>query len=154
MYFIKENIKKKKGITLIELIISLSIILIILPLLISFFNIMSKTYSEVSTYTNSSISINEALMFLTHEIENNCYKIQVKNDTLKLYEKNGFDVNEVKKSGETLQFKYQSGLNEFTSNSLLYDIKSFTLTEIGNIIVVKIIGKDGTVGEKCFSKEL
>jgi len=154
MCFIKGNIKKKKGITLIELIISLSIMIIILPLLISFFNVMSKTYSEVSTYTNSSISINEALMFLTHEIENNCYKIEIKNGALKLYEKNGFDVNEVKKSGETLQFKYQNGLNGFTNNSLLYDINSFILTEIGNVIIVKIIGKDGTVGEKCFTKEL
>jgi len=154
MCFIKGSTNRKKGITLIELIISLSLLVIIISLLISSFNILSKTYTQVSTYAEGTISINEALMFISNKIENNCYKVESDNGVLKLYEKNSSYVDKVKKSGETLQFIYQSSYNEFTTNTLLYDIQSFTLTKINNVIFVKIIGKDGTVGEKCFAKEL
>lgn len=164
MYFIKGNIKKNQGFTLIEVIISICLITLVVSLLLPTFSVHSNTYNYLSNYVKSDIAIKEALGFIQQEILENSEEIEIKDNEIhikkglsasetnhKLYFKT---VRKVVFQGSVIYvyFKNQSNDFSFTPQPLLYEVETFNVEENFGVIFIKIKTKDGNTGEKVFSR--
>lgn len=149
MFFIRVGSKKNKGLTLIELLRSLSLIIMLISVIISTFVSFSKIYKDVSQYSKSNVSTKEALFFIEKEIEEYGSKAVIKDNTLYIY-KNAYLKNKVIKSSNTLYYYYQDGNNGYRPQPLLYDVTLFEVKEKENLLYVKLKIKDGKEFERCF----
>lgn len=159
MFFTKESIKKTKGVTLIEVVISLTLITILISLLFSTFRTHLNIYESVSSYSTTSISIKETLEFIETEIDKNSIGVKIEGNTLflgKSISNSGIQwsrANKISKNGSTLCFYFCDSLSgDYQSQPLQYDVESFTLEENNKVFFIKIQSKDGTICEKAFSK--
>lgn len=160
MFFIKGNTKKAKGFTLIEVIVSLSLMTILMSVLISNFKVHLNNYNFISNYALNSISIKETFMFIEREISKNSIAVMVENNTLFLAKNisnggiNWGMANKIMKYGGTLRYYYPGKtIGDYTSQPLLYNIESFTIEENYKVLYIKIETKDGTICEKTFYKK-
>jgi len=151
MFFIKVSTKKKKGLTIIELIISLSLVTVIMFVIVSAFVSFSKIYKNTSQYSKSNVNTKEALFFIEKEIEEYGSRALIKDNTLYIH-KNAYTKNKVGRNANTLYYYYQEGNKGYTSQPLLYDVTLFEVKEKENLIYVKLKIKDGKEFERYFVK--
>lgn len=159
MFFTKESIRKTKGVTLIEVVVSLALISILIPLLFSTFRTHLNIYESVSSYSTTNISIKETLEFIETEIDRNSIGVKIEGSTLflgKTISNSGIQwskANKISKNGSTLSFYfYDISSGGHKAQPLLYDVESFTLEENNKVFFIKIQSKDGTICEKAFFK--
>jgi competence protein ComGF len=159
MFSTKGNIKKNKGVTLIEVVVSLNLVIILISLLLSTFKISASTYDYIDRYATTSISIKEALMFIEQEVDRNCDGIKIEKDTIflgkndYLYRIDWGNANKITKIDSTLYFYFKNSSGGFTPQPLLYNVDFFSLEENNKVFFIKIKTKDGTTCEKAFVKK-
>lgn len=165
MYSIRETTKNKRGFTLVEVIVTLSLIALTLSLLVPTLSVHLTTYNDFSDYAKNTIAIKEALAFIDNEISKNGEIISVVRNGLEVQKRNiYFDENRRKikyetifkiiKEGPTLYMQFREGVNNFVSQPLLYDVEVFNIEENRGAIFIQIMTKDGNSYEKAFDKEL
>lgn len=165
MYSIRETIKNKRGFTLVEVIVTLSLITLTLSLLVPILSIHLSTYYDFSNYNMSTIQIKEAVSLIENEISKDGEIISVVRNGLEVQKRNiYFDENKRKikyetifkiiKEGSTLYMQFKEGVNNFVSQPLLYEVEAFNIEENVGVIFMKIKTKDGISYEKTFDKEL
>jgi len=141
---------KKRGFSLIELIVALAITGIILSAITSMFSYVSKQFSYCLKNNLYKYYANEAIKFIEMQIYSESKNIAVFDDKLILYKNNNKkDIIEAK--DDKLIIKY--GNIYFMSNDyniITECIKEFSVHKSNNVVFLKIIMKDGNVKERCF----
>jgi len=134
MYSIREAIKNKKGFTLVEVAVTLSLIALTLSLLVPILSVHLSTYYDFSNYNKSTIEIKEALFLIENEISKDGEIISVVRNGVEIQKRNiYFDENKRK-------VKYETIFKIIKQNS--------------GVIFTKIKTKDGISYEKAFDKGL
>lgn len=137
----------KKGFTLIELIISLSLMLIVasaeLTTMEKYMNIYKKTYSLNKEF----IYVNEALFFIENEIDESQY-VRIEDNRIILGRKNisREDCIELN-NNKNIVIRYGNSNN---NNNVVKGVKDFFIEKYGNVIYITIVGEKGKRYERCF----
>lgn len=146
----------KKGVTLIELVVALSITSILLVIGLKTFSKDVFTYKKLIKVDREESYAVEALRFIEGEIydlHNNYIKVQ--GNTLMIKKSNG-DKNLIravnKDHGKVrLVITYDKVVNaNKVTNTITEDIKAFQIEEDKNLIFISIDTMEGRKYERCF----
>lgn len=149
----------KKGISLIEIVITMGLIGILLAAQVA---ILSKIYLQYNKHLNYSIEnmyVNEAFRILENEIYKEWRDIDVSNDCITIKLNNGdkskihFVKTKKNNSKGNLVITYYLNNNVKTSNYLTKNIKDFKAYCKGNILYLTIYGDDEREYNKCLAIE-
>jgi prepilin-type N-terminal cleavage/methylation domain-containing protein len=122
-------IRKNKGVTLIELIISLAILSIFISLTFSTLLFSSKSFDSQAGSIENLSNVRNAISYITREIRKSD-SIDVTDNILTL---NGMDI-------------YKSENNTITKNGniVISKIHQFSIVKTGSEIDIEIVSTDGT----------
>ncbi|NLM14136.1 MAG: type II secretion system protein [Epulopiscium sp.] len=121
-------IKNEKGVTLIELIVSLAIFSAIISLTLSVLLFGSRTFKKLTNETNDLLNVSHAIQYLTKEIRK-ADKIEADNGRLILNERDVYTLeNNVILKNRTPMF---------------YNIEMLTIVKLSSRIEVTIKGVEG-----------
>lgn len=137
----------KKGFTLIEVVVSLSLITILLSLLMLIFSYSSKNFKEEIFENRNTYYLNEALNYIEDQINKGKKNIMVRGNKIYLTYENA-NKKIIERRREKLIIRHRGDPD--TTNNILTGIKDFIITENKNIMYVKITMKDGRKKERCF----
>lgn len=124
-------IKNKKGVTLIELIIVLSILSIVSSLGFSFYLYGLKNFTTQTVNVNNQSNVRYALSIISKDIR--------KADSVTV------SANIITIDG-TLEYKLDGNILMKNGNNLVTDIETFNVTKVGNKITIEIISLPNSVG--------
>ncbi|MEG1256328.1 prepilin-type N-terminal cleavage/methylation domain-containing protein [Clostridium sp.] len=151
--------RKTKGITLVEVIATLSIFSIVISLIITTYSVWMKNYKADMEYSKGIIDINEALMYIDYHVNYNgqgCFErddkiiIRIRSKGYKDYE----DYEDyISLQGNELMIYYENeDKRGYTPRALLYGVKDFSIIENDKVLFIKITNEDGIKGEKSIGK--
>ncbi len=149
---IKDKMNVKKGFTLIELMLVVSIIGMITSIQIVIMGRYMKIHRQEINSSRESFYINEAFIIIQHEIDDGKY-IKIKNNNVIVIRsyKERFDYIKKDKDSDII-ISYGSEYVS-TSNNILKNIKDFKVEKDGQILYVSIETKKGNVYRRCFPLE-
>lgn len=156
MNFIKENIKskknRKKGFTLIELMISSSLIGIVICSQIIVLCKYMRIHKQEINKSRESFYVNEAFMIIEHQISIAKY-IKVENDViiLKSYDRARYDYIRKDKDPDII-ISYDSMYSSNTNN-ILKNIKDFKVKQDDQLLYITIETKKGNIYRRCLGSE-
>ncbi|MEG0306317.1 MAG: prepilin-type N-terminal cleavage/methylation domain-containing protein [Clostridium sp.] len=152
MFFTKGIMRKTNGMTLVEVITTLSIFSIVMSLIITTCSVWMKNYKYDMGYSKGIVEISEALMCIDYHVNykgTGCYR---SGNKLVLTSNNGGSDDYVELDGNKLMIYYKNDGSGYQPQPLLYGVKEFSVKENGKVVFVKIVNEDGIVGEKSIGK--
>ncbi|KAJ51495.1 prepilin-type N-terminal cleavage/methylation domain-containing protein [Clostridium tetanomorphum] len=140
----------KKGFTLIEVLMSISIISIVSLILFKNLVVYLTLYNKESNIAMEEFYVNEALIFIEQQI-NEANSVQVlgdaNNNELKINYEDKSNYIKIKNGKLVIAyFKSDSGY----INNIMLELEDFLVEKSGNLVFVKIITKHGKEYERCF----
>lgn len=162
MNFLKEIIKnkniycKKKGYTLIELIISMTLGIIIMASIVTVFCTSKKFFNVENKRELDTVTLQEAIYFIEKEIDMNTEYLQVNsnNNEIKLYMKKKPVVKTIKLINNNLYMLNGTNNSEPNENSyknyIMKGIKKFNVDKIGNLLYINLETELGGTLKKCY----
>lgn len=149
---IKNKIKLKKGFTIIEIIIVISLIGIVVNLPIIAISKYIKLHRDEISCSRESFYVDEAFFIMENEIKNAKY-IDIKDNMiiLRRYDNKGYDYIKQNK-GTAIVISYGS-VNSSNVNNILKNVEDLKLEKHSKIFYVFIKMKGGDIYKKCFSIE-
>ncbi|MBM7869271.1 prepilin-type N-terminal cleavage/methylation domain-containing protein [Clostridium pascui] len=144
--------RRKRGFTLIELVISLALIGTISLIGVKSLVLNNKVYYLEVNKDLEEFYINEAFIFIEYKI--------TKSTSVEKTSKYGRSMinlisdrqSFIELYGSTLIISYDTEY-PINYNNIMYSIKGFDVEEKGNVIYIKIIDKYGDEYERCFGKK-
>ncbi|AKN34011.1 hypothetical protein Ccar_25525 [Clostridium carboxidivorans P7] len=154
MNSIKENIKNKiyvkKGFTLIELMLVVSIIGIITSVQAVVMLKYMKIHRQEINSIREAFYINEAFTIIQHEIDNEGYVKIKNNNVIVITRKNGGGFNYIRTNRNSdIIVSYYSEYYS-TTNNILKNVKNFKVEKDRHVLYVSIETKKGNVYRRCF----
>lgn len=149
----------KKGLTLIELVVAISVVSIIILVEIKLFSQHVQVYKSFIRNNREEVYSREALRFIETEVYDLSNKvIRVYNDKI-IFEKNGGDKNTIKVNYKyngyyrvvISYYKVVSG--KTTTNTIIEDIKTFNIQSKKNLIYISIYTINGEKYERCLGSK-
>lgn len=141
----------KKGFTLIETSIAVSISFVILLCGMKFLCIYTRIYKDAEYRCLQEFYINEAFIFMEEKLKE-AEKVQIyvdnkgeKSIQLKL---NG-EENYIRRKGDKLVMAYYK-VNSSYNNNIILNLEEFKLEKINNLMYVTIKNKKGKGYTRCF----
>lgn len=156
MSFIKAHIRDKffikKGFTLIETLLALSLIGSVTVTQISIIYKYTKIHREQINNSRESFYINEGFMIIEHEISSAKY-VEIKDNRiiLRRYDSNNFDYIRVDKDFDII-VSYGSVYSS-TTNNILKGVKSFKAEGIDQVVYITVETKGGDIYKRCLPLE-
>lgn len=156
LHYIRENIKVKRGFTLIELVLTLAILSILSLIGIQLLSRNVWKYKNTITLVREESYAREALRFIEgefYDVNNKLIKVEV--DKL-IIEKNNGDRNTIKSikksngSFKVVNSYYKLKGNTTTTDTVVEDIKNFLVKNNENLVYVSIYTMHGEKFERCF----
>lgn len=149
---IKNKTKIKKGFTIIEVIVVLSLISITINIPIIVFLKYMRLHREEINYSRESFYVSEAFTIIENEIKNAKY-IDIKDNMiiLKRYDNKGYDYIRENK-GTSIVISY-GAINSSNVNNILKNIEYFNLEKYRKVFYVSIKMKRGEPYRRCFAIE-
>ncbi|WP_081957252.1 type II secretion system protein [Clostridium sp. HMP27] len=143
--------RRKRGFTLIELIISLALIGTISLIGIKSLVLNSKLYYLEVNKDLEEFYINEAFIFIEYKISKSTSVEKTSKYGRSMIKLISDRQSFIELYGSTLIIAYDT---EYPTNynNIMYSIKGFDVDEKGNVIYIKIIDKYGDEYERCFGK--
>lgn len=149
----------KKGCTLIELVITISIISTLFIFETDILTRVTKNYKKIIIEDRQESYCREALRFIEMEIHDIGNKnIKIEKDTLILKKSNG-NKNRIKlmrkSNGKSkIIIIYDNNkTNRQTEDTIVENIKDFKIIEDRNLIFISIKSREGRKYERCFGIE-
>lgn len=146
---------KKKGFTLIELIIYISLLIVILDCTFSVFLHFYKDYKNNIKLNSHSAHIDEIWIFLEGKLKEANIYAEVYNNSmhLKKYDKNlslnNSNYEIIRLNGDKLIIEYYRGTTLQASNLIAKDIETFQVHRKDNLILIALTSKKGVIKNKC-----
>lgn len=143
--------RRKRGFTLIELIISLALIGTISLIGIKSLVLNNKLYYLEVNKDLEEFYINEAFIFIEYKISKSTGVEKTSKYGRSMIKLISDRQSFIELYGSTLIIAYDT---EYPTNynNIMYSIKGFDVDEKGNVIYIKIIDKYGDEYERCFGK--
>lgn len=143
--------RRKRGFTLIELIISLALIGTISLIGIKSLVLNNKLYYLEVNKDLEEFYINEAFIFIEYKISKSTSVEKTSKYGRSMIKLISDRQSFIELYGSTLIIAYDT---EYPTNynNIMYSIKGFDVDEKGNVIYIKIIDKYGDEYERCFGK--
>lgn len=146
---------KKKGSTLIELLLAISISLIVIPLVLNIFLYQIKTYNKTLQNNKNCFSVNEAFMYIQHQVKNNTKEVNVGSKELLLFKTNNTEKHQISIHNNNLVITYYKKYGDIYyyngSNNILTKIQDFNVEQYNNYINISIDYKNGKRYSRCIS---
>lgn len=146
---IKSKIGLKKGFTIIEMLIVVSLVASITTIQIKVISKYMKLHREEINYSREWFYVNEAFMIIEHQVKSAKYT-DIKDNMiiLKRYDNRGYDY--IKRYRNTdIVISYGSS-NSSTLNNVLKGIKDFKVERHGRVFYISISTEKGNVYRRCF----
>ena len=153
--FAEEIMKKRKGLTLIEVLLALMINVAIVMLMCGTYRFW--TIIQRDSKSRNLISAYESLMYMDYYIKTIGEKVEVKDNCIDIFSSEDKKDIILKKDDELRIYYMDSsvdmkGNKTYTYQPILYDVKEFTVSQRNNVLEVKIEMEDGlevkkTIGE-------
>ena len=144
--------RKKRGFTLIELIISLSLITTISLIEIKNLALNNKIYYMEVNRNLEEFYINEAFTFIDYKINTSTSVERTSKYGRSMIKLTSDRKSFIELYGSTLIIAYDTEY-PMDYNNIMYSIKEFNIEEKGNVLYIKIIDKYGEEYERCFGKK-
>lgn len=144
--------RKNRGFTLIELIISLSLIAIISLIEIKNLALNNKIYYMEVNKDLEEFYINETFTFIEYKINKSISVEKISKNGRSIIKLNSDRKSFIELYGNTLIIAYDTDY-PMNYNNIMYSIKGFNIEEKGNVLYIKIIDKYGEEYERCFGKK-
>lgn len=142
---------KKKGFTLIEMIIVMAIMSLMVGIIGSILITYSKSYKNSVLQNRSFNYLNEAIALIEKEINREANQIETNNNVIKLnYFKDNM-VRYIKRINSNIFLIHASG--HTYKNVIIDDIKEFIAVRLNNTIYIKIVCNNGDSIERCLGIE-
>ncbi|MFL0196880.1 competence type IV pilus minor pilin ComGF [Clostridium sp. WILCCON 0269] len=156
MSFIRETIKSKieskKGFTIIEILLVISLVFIIVTLQVTVISKYMKLHRKEINYSRECFYINEAFMIIENEIKNaKCIDIENNMIILKRYDNKGYDY--IKKNRGSAVVVSYGAIDSPTVNNVLKGVKEFQVEKHKKVFYVSINMEKGNFYTKCFAIE-
>lgn len=146
---------KKKGFTLIEVIIYISLLIVVLDCAFSIFIYFYKDYKNNIKLNSHRAHIDEIWIFLEGKIKEANTYAEVYNDSMRLkkYDKNLSLTNSsyevIRLNGDKLIIEYYRGNTFQASNLIANNIEKFQVYRKDNLILIALTSKKGVIINKC-----
>lgn len=149
MQSIQRKLRNSKGITIIEIIISIGIISLLIASITKLFSRCYIYYVKDVKGKNDYFGVSDVFMFIDNKI-NDIQKKSVEVSENKLFITNYDDEEyEIYFIGGDLEISYYKSGKYKATNVMLKNIKSFSILRAENVIFIKIITNQNKGYEKC-----
>jgi prepilin-type N-terminal cleavage/methylation domain-containing protein len=140
----------KRGYTLIEVVVALSLISILLSTVILVFSRLRIEFSHKIDENRESYYFNEALMFIEDELGKGGIAVNIEHNSIHIvYDECDKKIIEQKDDELIVRYGTTYSMNK-SYNKIACGILEFQVNERGNLIYVKINSKKGRSKERCF----
>ncbi|MCI1943735.1 competence type IV pilus minor pilin ComGF [Clostridium luticellarii] len=149
---IEHRMKIKRGFTIIEMLIVVSMVAAITTVQIRAVSKYMELHRKEINYSRESFYVNEAFMIIENQVINAKY-IDIKDNmiVLKRYDNKGYDYIK-KHKNNCIVISYGSS-NSSTLNNILKGIKDFKVKRLGRVFYVSINMEKGNLYKRCFAIE-
>jgi prepilin-type N-terminal cleavage/methylation domain-containing protein len=142
---------KKKGFTLIEMIIVMAIVSIMIGAIGSILISYSKIYKNSVLQNRSFNYLNEAISLIEKEIKQEADKIETNDNVIKINCFKDSTVNYIKRVNSNIFLIHGSIPSH--KNIIIDEVKDFAAVRDNNMIYIKIVWKNGDTIERCLGIE-
>ena len=144
---------KKRGITLLEIVIVLSITFFMVVVMDSMFISYLKNYKS-SVLNNKGFNyISEAISIIEKEINQSSSEVKAETNIIKISYCDGVTLNYIKLINSNLYIlygtKYIKPVDSSTKNLIMDDVREFVAKKSGRILRIKVVWNSGQVIERC-----
>jgi prepilin-type N-terminal cleavage/methylation domain-containing protein len=151
MNFIRETMKKSKGVTLLELIVALSISSLIITVVVVSYGLIMKSYKEKVYYSSEITGVYEALMYIDNHVNYSGEGCLFRDGDIIIPKSVGADYVSLDGNELRVFYKNKAGMGH-TYQPLLYGVKEFSIVENGKVLFIKIVTNKGISGERAIGK--
>lgn len=150
MYYLnlKKRARRKKGVSLIECIVSILIFEMIMGLeitmLLKYINILNQISIESREFTY----INETYFYIQDKIETSSLIKFTQDNVIEVIDKDSSRKDYIMITNHNLVIKYGSRNSRY--NKILEGVSDFKLKEKDNIVYITIINNEGKKYTRCF----
>ena len=148
---------KKKGITLIEIVIVMAIAFLLVGVVDSIFISYVKNYKNTVLQNKGFNYLNEALAIIDKEVNLNTNKVITEGNVIKIDYSDGTTVNNIKCINSNLYVLYGTKFSLPKDSSpksmIIDDVEGFIAIRSGKTLYIKIIWCNGQSIERCLSIE-
>ena len=154
MQSVQGQLSIKKGITLIELLAAMSIIIMLLAAELSVFSWLIKNRKENSVAIRNNFYCKEAFMYMEEQL-GKAQKVRIINNQIELIRivnENGVNITyseSIYFYNENLIIRYYRNGEYKGQNNILTKINKFSFKLISRVLYISI-GKNGQELERCF----
>ncbi|MCB2291976.1 type II secretion system GspH family protein [Clostridium algoriphilum] len=144
---------KKKGFTLIEIVIAMGLVFLMVGIVNSLLNSYVKSYKNSVVQNNGFNYLNEAISIIEKELNQHSASVKTENNVIKINYFDGEKINNIKCINSNLYIlygtKYAPPLDKGTKSVIIDDVKEFVAIKEGKIIYIKVAWYNGQSIERC-----
>lgn len=148
----------KKGFSLVELLIAMSIITIFITVESTTFFKSISSYKNLIVDMQSEFYINEALMFIEHEIKSNTQQIAVHDNKIDLYRTEQSCIDSIffrtQNGKPSIVISYTQSGWFLGVNNIINNVKDFKVQYHPYTVFLTITALNGKKYERCFFVKL
>lgn len=145
---------KKKGFTLIEIVIAMALVFLVIGAVDSMFISYAKNYKNSVVQNRGLNYLSEAIAIIEREVNQAASSVKTENNIIKI---NYFDrstSNHIKRINSNLYILYdvRNGIDAQRS-IIIDDVKDFVAIKSGKILYIKVVWINGQSIERCLAIE-
>ncbi|MBU3189142.1 prepilin-type N-terminal cleavage/methylation domain-containing protein [Clostridium bowmanii] len=147
----------KKGVTLIEIVVAMSLVLLMLGV------VDSMLISYLKNYKNSVIEnkgfnyLNEAISIIEKEVNEDSKDVKTEGNIIKISYSDGSTTNHIKRINSNLYLLYGTIYSVPSDSSykslIIDDVKDFVAIKYGKTLYIKVSWYNGQIIERCLAIE-
>lgn len=146
---------KKRGVTLLEIVIVLAISSSMLVILDSVFISYLKSFQSNVLFSQGFNYLNEAIALIEKEVNQGAKEVKAEGNIIKITYCDEITVNHIKLINSNLYIlygtQYVNPADSPSKNLIIDDVKEFEVKKVARILYIKIVWYNGQVIERCLA---
>jgi len=144
---------KKKGFTLIEIVIAMGLVFLLVGVVDSMLTSYMKSHKNGVVQGKGFNYLNEAMAVIEKEVNQNALDVKTEGNVIKISYYDGITLNHIKCINSKLYIlygtKYSIPMDSSAKSVIIDDVKEFITIKTKKIIYIKIIWYNGQSIERC-----
>ena len=141
---------KKKGFTLMELVVVMSLAFLMLGVVGSVFTSYVKSYKNSLLQNNGFNYLNSAIVMIDSEVNQYASEVKTEGNIINIVCYKGNSPKHIKSINGNIIVSTNAG-NDYYTNIIMRDVKDFIAIKTGKIIYIKIVWHNGQSIERCLA---